>query len=58
MGWICLKEMLSPKLYTGLVGLLDGLMVLPSGVSDLLGHNTHKRGHMKYSIFIDLVVVI
>jgi hypothetical protein len=24
VGWICLKGMLSPKLYTGLVGLLDG----------------------------------
>jgi hypothetical protein len=37
--------MLSPKFYTGLVGLSNELMVPPSEVSDLLGHNTHKESH-------------
>jgi hypothetical protein len=47
MGWICLMEMLSPKLYTGLVGLPNELMVPPSKVYDLLGHNTHKESHCR-----------
>ena len=37
--------MLSPKFYTGFVGLPNELMVPPSEVSDLLGHNTHKESH-------------
>jgi hypothetical protein len=45
MGWICLIGMLSPKLYTGLVGLPNELMAPPFEVSDLLGYNTHKESH-------------
>ena len=38
-------EMLSPKFYIGFVGLPNELMVPPSEISDLLGHNTHKESH-------------